>query len=777
MSSAKNNQNKPSSLRQQLNKSTQYATKALLLAVGASSGVSHSANAERSNVDSDTNAIELIEIYGQRLAPYKALRSGDARRGADLAHLPQTLSILTQTQIEDSGKTDLKDILSSQSGITLGTGENGNAFGDRYIIRGHEARSDVFVDGIRDPGMTTRESFANEQVEITKGPSATFAGRGSSGGAVNSISKQANNDENFTLIKTGFGSDDFHRVTLDNNIMINDRIALRANLLHAQQQEPDREAIESERVGALLSASLKVTEGLNLTTDYYHLEANDVPDLGSYFDQNTRAPVFDIPVYAQGGDFLDTTVDSLTFRANYDISETLRFQNSSRFGETDNAYLTTGIRGTNRAQTDPLAPGASTAVLSTHQGWQAVDYFVNQSNLFIDLKLGELEHKLVLGIEYSDETVVNGVFNTQNTAPTNCVVQGRRGDSNGFCAIDANGNFVSNIDTLLGRTVTRDKQDSDQNVSTLSAYIMNSVTLNESWSGFFGVRLDSFDYDNTLITRAGEELNYSYSDSLWNGHIALVRNISENGNVYATFSTATNINGGESDVGSSCGYGGLCGSNQQVSLSDPERVQNIELGTKWQMFEQRLLATAAIFSITKSDVMESVGDDYSTLGTLNTGKNQVSGIEFSLTGAITDKLSTQFNATFMDSEVLQAYNADHVGLDLSNFADNQAYLQLRYDASETFSLGGSITHKSEMYGGQPDSAAGINAQTGEYFVVVPSYEVIDVFINYFPSEKLNFKLSLNNVSDEEYYTAAYRSGSFMYLGNARNLRASMTYSF
>ncbi len=68
-----------------------------------------------------------------------------------------------------AGRT-FRDILAAQAGITLGTGENGNAFGDRYVIRGHEARSDVFVDGVRDPGMTTRESFATEQIEITKGP-------------------------------------------------------------------------------------------------------------------------------------------------------------------------------------------------------------------------------------------------------------------------------------------------------------------------------------------------------------------------------------------------------------------------------------------------------------------------------------------------------------------------------------------------------------------------------------------------------------------------------
>src|SRR5690606_14891323 len=134
--------------------------------------------------------------------PYKAKTSGDERHSRPLAETPQNITVLTKPQIDDSGYTDLRDILDAQPGITLGTGENGNAFGDRYIIRGQEARSDVFVDGLRDPGMTIRESFATEQVEISRGPNSSFAGRGTSGGAINSVTKQATTDFDFTRITT-----------------------------------------------------------------------------------------------------------------------------------------------------------------------------------------------------------------------------------------------------------------------------------------------------------------------------------------------------------------------------------------------------------------------------------------------------------------------------------------------------------------------------------------------------------------------------------------------
>src|SRR5215467_5900164 len=72
--------------------------------------------------------------------------------------------------------TSLRDVVRSTAGVTLGTGEGGNAFGDRFFIRGFDARNDVFVDGVRDPGVSVRENFFTEQVEILRGPGSTIDG-------------------------------------------------------------------------------------------------------------------------------------------------------------------------------------------------------------------------------------------------------------------------------------------------------------------------------------------------------------------------------------------------------------------------------------------------------------------------------------------------------------------------------------------------------------------------------------------------------------------------
>ncbi len=721
-------------------------------------------------------AIEIVEVYGMSGAAYRARRSGDLRQLSDLASTPQTMNILTQTQILDSGKSDLKEILSSQAGVTLGTGENGNAFGDRYIIRGHEARSDVFVDGIRDPGMTTRESFAAEQVEITKGPSSTFAGRGSSGGAVNTITKAATPAEDFALVDASVGTDDYYRVTLDTNLLLGSDAAVRLNALTASEDAPDRDGIERERKGLLLSGFTSLGDRWNVIGDVYYLEADDVPDLGSYFDRERREPVEDIPVYAQDNDFLDTEVYSATLRLNGELNEAWRASVAVRYGETENDYITTGVRGTTRDAGDPVAPGAATMSLSTHQGWQEIDYSVAQANLFWDTDIFQRESKFVFGLEYSAENVDNGVFDIQNTGATNCVVGGRGGASPSYCLIDGNGQLVSNPRNLLQREFTRGGVDAKYNIDTVSAYIMNTTKLADRWELFLGLRQDWYDYSNDVVSR-GEALAYEFDDDLTNGHVGLVYQLADNGNVYLTYSTAANINGGESDVGGNCGYGGLCGTPEQAAVADPETVENIEFGTKWELFDERLLASAAVFRITKDDVMENVGDSYSQLGTLNTGRNRVEGVEVSLTGALTETLSIQLSAALMDSEVLESVNEDNEGLALSNFADNSVYALLRWEPNELFAIGGAYTYQGKMFGGQPDTAAGYDAETGQYSIVVPSYGVFDLFVNYHYSERLNFRLNVNNVTDEEYWTAAYRSGSFMYLGDARNVRLSVVYEF
>ena len=709
--------------------------------------------------------------------PYKAKTSGDARHTRPLAETPQTITVLTQQQLLDTGRSDLRDILRAQPGITLGTGENGNAFGDRYIIRGQEARSDVFVDGLRDPGMTVRESFAVEQLEITKGPSSTFAGRGATGGAVNAVTKQATTDVDFTKLSAGIGSDSYRRLTADTNYVLTDTAAIRVNLLHGYQDVPDRAPADRERNGVALSFNLKPTDRLDITADYYHLDALDKPDLGSWLVNGK--PQTGIPVYAQSGDFLESSVDTYTLRATYQVNPAVRVTNLTRYGTTDNGYVATSARATTTHATNP-AGVYDTVALGTHQGWQQVEYFANQTNVFVDQDIAGMKHEFIFGLEYTDHSVLNGVYSITNGS--NCVTTGRSGDPrNSACITDASGNYLSGLDSVLNRQAVRGNADIDWNVKTISLSAMDTVDLNDEWTAFAGLRHDRFDY--RTVTGSTTKTVWKLEDGLWNGHLGLTWKFRPDANVYLTYSTASDFNGGESDV-TSCDYGGICvpstgpsgtlsTAERQALFADsgPELSENIELGTKWNVNHGHMLATAALFQVTKSDVMEVLnGATYTDIGSINSGKYRIRGVELSLVGELTPKLSGQVGLAVMNATWLKSQDATRVGSGLSNFPETSASVMLNYQATPKFNFGGTLTYQGKKYSGTPESPESLTIR-------VPEYAVLDLFASYKLNRNASVRLNIGNVTDETYYLSAYRSGAMLYLGDARSARLTLNYDF
>ncbi|WP_367066334.1 TonB-dependent receptor [Oryzisolibacter sp. LB2S] len=709
-------------------------------------------------------------------APYKAKTSGDSRHTRPLAETPQTIQVITGTAILDSGATDLKQILSAQPGITLGTGENGNAFGDRYIIRGQEARSDVFVDGLRDPGMTTRESFAIEQLEVTKGPNSTFAGRGSAGGAINAITKQATTDYTFTRVGAGIGTDKHHRLTLDMNKRFSDQFALRANALTSGEDVPDRGPSKRRRDGLALSGLWQASDDLSVTVDYYGLRAKDKrPDLGYYLVGNPpdRRPAQNVPMYAQNNDFAESDVDTLTARVNYRIAPELRLTSLTRYGTSDNGYANHG------ASFNAYANAA--AIDGGHRGWQKVKYFAHQDNLRWDTTLAGLKHEFIFSFEYTDHRVKSGSYSVTTTGTPNCTVSGRGGSLQpGFCITDAAGNPVPNLGSLTGRVYAKTGMTRDWHVKTTALSVMDTVDLNDRWTVFGGLRADHTRLSlDTFNANTGAQTNaYGYSDTLFNGHLGLSYKINPFGMVYASYGSSQDINGGESDTGTSAGYGGLVVDNNGYSNAKPEKSQNFELGTKWNLFDDKLLFTAAIFRTVKKDVMEGdpTGTGYESAGMFNTGKNRVQGIEFGLAGNLTPQLEVQGGVAFMKSKVLHSVSAANIGRPLSNFADRSAMLQGKYQFTRDFGLGAVARYESGKCGGQPDTGAGFNAQ-GYCSQPIPSFTVYDLFATYRINKSADLRLNVLNVTNKDYFTAVYRSGAFLYKGDARAVRLTLNLDF
>ena len=171
--------------------------------------------------------------------------------------------------LADKNATTLKQAVLSTAGVTLGTGEGGNAFGDRFFIRGFDARNDVFIDGVRDAGVSVRENFFTEQVEILRGPGSSFAGRGTTGGAINIVTKQATTEKSFYNMDTTFGTDHTKRVTLDVNQVISPTLAIRAGGLFQDAGVAGRDYITDDRDGGFVAAKWTPIDAVKVTGELH----------------------------------------------------------------------------------------------------------------------------------------------------------------------------------------------------------------------------------------------------------------------------------------------------------------------------------------------------------------------------------------------------------------------------------------------------------------------------------------------------------------------------
>ncbi len=192
--------------------------------------------------------------YANPNAPYQVQQSGAGQLTEPLLNTPKTVTAIPQEVIEDKGATTLRELARQTPGVTIHAGEGGASFGTNFEIRGYNARNDIFVDGIRDPGNIGRDIFALQQLEIYKGPSGVLSGRGTPGGAFNFITKEPVLNYNFYEVETTVGTDETFRTTLDANQVVTRDFAVRANIMYNQNEVAGRDFTEDERWGGLLSA-------------------------------------------------------------------------------------------------------------------------------------------------------------------------------------------------------------------------------------------------------------------------------------------------------------------------------------------------------------------------------------------------------------------------------------------------------------------------------------------------------------------------------------------
>src|SRR5688500_6762989 len=171
------------------------------------------------------DAPDVIVVTGQR-PEYGARSTATATRtNTDIRNIPQALTIISESQIEDQDLRSIADILTFVPGATPGTGE-GNR--DQMTLRGNNTTADFFVDGIRDDVQYFRDLYNVDRVEVLRGSNAMIFGRGGGGGVVNRVTKRSSLNEYREFAISG-DSQGGYRLTGDVDQPLGDSAGFRIN--------------------------------------------------------------------------------------------------------------------------------------------------------------------------------------------------------------------------------------------------------------------------------------------------------------------------------------------------------------------------------------------------------------------------------------------------------------------------------------------------------------------------------------------------------------------
>lgn len=730
---------------------------AIGVAVSALSGASVVHAAEQD----DAVALDEVTVVGEEDTGYKADESASRKYTAPLRETPKSVTVITDQVIRDSGSLTLVDALRTTSGITFGAGEGGNPAGDRPIIRGFNAESDTFIDGLRDVASQTREVFNIESIEVSKGPGSAYTGAGSTGGSLNLISKTAKR-ENFGDASYTFGSDQTHRYTLDVNRVLADNVAGRLNLLKHEANVAGRDGVEVSRWGVAPTVTFGFDTPTRATLSYYHLETDDIPDYGIPLTP-TAAGSPRVPVNVDESnfygltdrDYRKSTTDSGTFRLEHDLNDAVTLSNTFRLVRTTLDYIVTNP---NDSAVNNIERGlvwrSPKSRNSTSEGW------VNQTDVRATFETGFVEHTLVGGVEVSRQ----GTHNRAYYIPTNrnCTVLGVN------CADLQDPNY----NQAWTGTIEDSRAYTDSDAETLSGYLFDTLKFNEQWSLNMGLRYDDYEtlVQGTSVASGTNNLNGSYAYEnkahFWNYQLGLVFNPLPNGSVYVAWSTSSN------PVGETIGEGG---SNLSAAIEqlEPERNRNYEIGTKWDFLDNRLGLTAALFRTEKTNARVNEADGT----TQNIGETRVDGFELGVTGQITRNWNLFANYTYLDSELIKggAVNVGTMaapvyveGLNDGNHvpstAQNSFSFWTTYNLTQALSIGGGANYV--------DSRFGNTANTIE----VPSYWRYDAMAKYVVNKNLDLQLNLQNLTDERYYDQVY-SSHYAHVAAGRTALLSTNFHF
>ena len=667
------------------------------------------------------DAVELgsVTVKGQQDEGYKVDSASSPKYTAPLLDTPQTITVVPAEVIKEQNALSLRQVLSNVSGITFAAGEGGGGLGDSINIRGFSANSNILIDGLRATAQSSRsDAFNLEAVEVVKGPSSVYSGAGTTGGSINIVSK-APQAQAFKRASVGIGTDNYKRLTADINQPLDALegagAVFRLNLMGHQNDVAERDQIDQERWGIAPSLTLGMGSPTQLNLSYFRQSDKDLPDYGLPARNGKVLAGVDRDNYYgfKDIDTEETDAESFTVKLDHEFNDQLSLSNSARYAKTERLTIVSAAH----VNTDGLPAGSyRPAGPQGHGRDYSTEILINQTNLSWRFNTGALAHRLVTGAEFSHEEYNRDTFN--NGLPS----------GNAWPLFD----LYNPPGYWGGPTLKTVTQEVDSELDTQALYVFDTVELSEQWQVNAGLRYERFEgTGKTLATATGVTTRFDSSDDMLSGRLGLVYKPARNGSIYLAWGNSFNPSA-ENLVSTGSG---LSAGTQDL---DPEENETWELGTKWDLLDERLSLNAAVFRVTKTNGRIDNNDPLGDPIVLD-GKQRVDGIELGASGKLTEQWQVFANYTYLDSEIITSDTPAEEGQALANTPPRSFSLWTSYDLPAGFQVG---------YGAQYVSQRNVTiASTTK----VPDYWVHSAMLGYQVNEDVDLQLNVRNLFNEEYY--------------------------
>ena len=648
--------------------------------------------------------------------------------------IPQSVVIINKALMQSQGATSLTSAVRNLPGITIGAAE-GSQIGNNINLNGFSARTDLFVDGMRDRGQYYRDIFALEQIEVLFGPSSMLFGRGSTGGVINQVLKKPSLKA-ASEVTGAVTTNGLVRSTVDVNTPTGEHEAFRGNAMIQKGNASTRSQTDVFDFGFAPSYKFGINTPTEVTL-YALVQRNwDQADYGLPPVNGWPANVNRNNAYGFSDDRTLQNILALGVTVDHKFNKDLSLRNQTQF-----SYVNTNVRET-APQSVGTISATNTFIAAPAGGFTNVSpdkLFVrqqshdrnifdisvyNQTELNAKFDTGSIKHNLLAGIELGYESYYNQ--NTYRPGTCNGVALQSPFSTNGYVGCtslyypaggpDPGGPQIpGNLATAQARS--------------FAGYFNDTITVIPELKLVGGVRYDVYwaQIGNTINnqnTPGNTTLGYTEQTTPFasvRGGVIFQPNEAQS--YYVSYSTSFNPSLEQ-----------LVSTTGVSQPLPPEQNEAIEAGAKFDLLKGNLSLTGALFQITKQNARSQNND-----GTFSaTGTIRVRGVRTGVAGRLTPEWQVFGGYTYLDAVITNGIAAGTTGNQPINTPRDSANLWTTYTFQEKYEIGGGATYIGQRYANNTDS------------VVVPGFVRFDATAAY-KQPTYDVRVNVFNLLNATYY--------------------------